>query len=470
VGVPTAVPRPAAVGWRVSVAAAVAVAGCVCAPVVGPGRPAMWAWPTLAAGIALTDLAAVRFGFGRHRYVFSLSAAAIGAALTLATGGWLVPAVTAGRLVALIVRRTPLPNILINAGTTVAATAAAVGVAEGAGGAVAGAVAGMAAFWLVTTGFRALAAARRMPWSDTPLGLLLGAGTAGIGVLGGWLAVHAPVGLVGLALPVVLLLLAYDAQAARAAETHLFAELVRGQDHAGGRSTDDSAAIVLAAAARLFRGDADLVAIGPDGPVRFTATPDGPVRRRSDPRAFDQPWVTAALGGGRVETGVADHRPVCIAVLGRPAGAAAVLRVQRPAGASPFGRREATLAGLLAGQAESWLSAAAATTAQAQAQAEAAAAADQARALGDLGAHTAPALGLLHESAARLARLASRPGGADQVNEIVDELHAVERAVASLLGAIVLAADAAGPVAHPGRAGSRRRDEWTSTGVLGGAG
>ena len=70
---------------------------------------------------------------------------------------------------------------------------------------------------------------------------------------------------------------------------------------------------------------------------------------------------------------------------------------------------------------------------------------------------------MLRESADRLARLAESAGGVD---DIVEELHLVERAVASLLGAVALAAEpdllqltqSAPPV--------RPESDWTTTGVL----
>ena len=78
---------------------------------------------------------------------------------------------------------------------------------------------------------------------------------------------------------------------------------------------------------------------------------------------------------------------------------------------------------------------------------------------------------MLRESATRLARLATTSSAQEAVTDIVDELHSVERAVASLLGAIALAVDpslrdlddddfdiAAAPV--------RRDEDWTTTGLL----
>ena len=96
-----------------------------------------------------------------------------------------------------------------------------------------------------------------------------------------------------------------------------------------------------------------------------------------------------------------------------------------------------------------------------------------AHALGELGAAAAPSLRVLRESAGRLSRLADTVDPAGGVDDIVEELHLVERAVASLLGALALAAEpdlggqdellaAAAPVARD-RASSA---DWTTTGVL----
>jgi hypothetical protein len=129
------------------------------------------------------------------------------------------------------------------------------------------------------------------------------------------------------------------------------------------------------------------------------------------------------------------------------------------------------LAEVLAQQAESWLSVAELAKSRDEAIAKAEAAEGAAAALGDLGAHTAPALVVLRESAQRLARLAELTGPAS-VGEIVDELYAVERAVASLLGAIALAADPElagmeGTVGAPEMPSAPRAvTDWTTTGVL----
>jgi hypothetical protein len=148
----------------------------------------------------------------------------------------------------------------------------------------------------------------------------------------------------------------------------------------------------------------------------------------------------------------------------------AVLIARRPEGSGGFGRREAALAGVLVGQAKSWLSVAELAASRDEAVARADAADEAARSLGNIGADTAPALGMLRESATRLARLATTSSAQEAVTDIVDELHSVERAVASLLGAIALAADPSlrdldddfDQMAAP----ARRDEDWTTTGLL----
>ena len=72
---------------------------------------------------------------------------------------------------------------------------------------------------------------------------------------------------------------------------------------------------------------------------------------------------------------------------------------------------------------------------------------------------------MLRESANRLARLAENDG---RVDDIIEELHLVERAVASLLGAVALAADPDLVSADEEGAPlpTRPTADWTTTGVL----
>jgi hypothetical protein len=466
-----------------ALAAVVAVAVSV---LQGWGGPPWWALPALAVVVAASEVAVVHLQFGRQRWTFSLTEGALGAAWVGATGSWSVAAVVAGVLVAQRVRRQPRLKLEYNVAQFAAATALGSAAASAVGGGVGGAVAGLAVFFVVNHGLVGVAVAlttsrRLLPLlaSSAPLSAVHTAGNSSIGLLAAYLAVSAPLGLLGLLVPLVLLWSSYDQQARRSAEARLFAELARGQEQAIGRSSDVSAQVVLTAAARLLGGaDVEMVLVAHDGPVRYTGDETGiPERHRVDPDAFDAAWVVRALSSPGVATGVEDGRPYVSAVVGPATSPLAVLVARRPPGSAVFGRREVMLAQVLVGQAESWLQVADLSQRTLEAQAQAAAveqaAGQTARALGDLGAAAAPSLRVLRESAERLARLADGAHGASGVDDIVEELHLVERAVASLLGALALAAepdlraetgDAEAPadLSRPARG-----SDWTTTGVLG---
>ena len=365
----------------------------------------------------------------------------------LAGGAWIVVGVAIGVAIAQRVRHQPRLKGEFNVAQFAAATAVGQAVAGGAGGGVAGACAGLAAFWAVNYSLIAVAVAvtssqplRLLVLSSAPLSALHAAGNSSIGLLAAYLATHAPFGLFGLLVPLALLWSSYDQQTRRAAEVRLFTELARGQECETGRSSDVSAQVVVTAAARLLGGaEVELVLLAADGPVRYVGDADGvPLRRRVSPDVFDEPWVMRTLGDRSVLSGREGTRPYVCAVLGDLDAPLAVLRAQRPAGGVAFDRHELRLAKVLVGQAEAWLSVAELAARSQAAATRAEAAGEAARALSDLGAATAPALLVLRESADRLARLARFAGGVD---DIVEELHLVELAVASLLGAIALAAE-----------------------------
>lgn len=447
----------------------VALALCL---LTGWGDVPWWAVPVLAAAVAVSEVAVVHLQFGRQRWTFSLTEGALGAALVAGTGAWTVVAVGLGVAVAQHVRHQPRLKQRFNVAQFMVATAAGQLVAGLLGGGISGACAGMAVFWLVNYLLVAVAVSltsqrsfRALVTSSAPLSALHTAGNTSIGLLAAHLAVHAPLGLLGLVVPLALLWTSYDQQTRRSAEARLFAELARGQERETGRSSDVSAQVVVTAAARLLGGaDVELVLLAADGPVRYVGDETGvPDRRRVGSDVFDEPWVLRALGERTVSLGRDGGRPYVSAVLGDPDAPLAVLRAQRGTEAASFDRNELRLAQVLVGQAEAWLSVAD-LAARNQAQAQRVGLADEAaRALSDLGAATAPALLVLRESADRLARLADSAGGLD---DIVEELHLVERAVASLLGAVALAAEPdllrAADSAPPVRAES----DWTTTGVL----
>jgi hypothetical protein len=448
----------------------------------GWGSPRWWAVPLLAIVVTISEIAVVHLQFGRQRWTFSLTEGAIAAAFAVAGGSWPMVAVAAGVLVAQSVRHQPRLKLEYNVAQFAAGTALGAAMSTALGSGISGACAGMGVFWLVNHGLVAVAVAvtTRRPiggflWDSAPLSAIHSAGNSSIGLLATWLAINQPVGLLGLLVPMGLLYTSYDQQTRRSAEARLFAELARGQEEATGRSVDTSAQVVLLAAARLFGGaDVEMVLLAEDGAVRYAGDEYGVrMRRRVDPAAFDEPWVLGVLGNRGVRTGVEDGRPYCSALIGEPDNPLAAIVARRVAGAAGFGRREAMLASVLVQQAQSWLSVAELTVERDEARDRVTSLDQTSRALGDLGAHTAPALVVLRESANRLARLASTPEGEDPVGDIVDELHAVERAVASLLGAIALAADTDladdvrnAAVSGPVGAATRGISDWTTTGTI----
>lgn len=456
------------------------LAGVAAAVVTGWGSVVWWAAPLLAVAVVVAEIAVVHLSFGRQRWTFSLTEGAIAAAFVYEAGAWTVASVVSGVFVAQLLRHQERLKVEFNVGQFAAGTALGAAFAHVVGGGIAGAIGGMGLFWLVNNLMVAWAMSLMsdqrlwsLLWASAPLAAVHSAGTSSIGLLAAWLAEHAPLGLLGLVVPLLLLWLSYDEQTARAAEARLFAELARLQERASGRSVDVSAQVVLTAAARLFGGaDVEMVLMTADGAAHYIGDETGVSRHRVDPSVLDSGWVIRALAGSTISTGVEDGRPFCSAVLGGGDAPLAVLIARRTVGSAGFGRREAMLAEVLSQQAESWLSVAELAKSRDEALAHAEAAEGAARALGDLGAHTAPALVVLRESANRLARLAETQGPAS-VGEIVDELYAVERAVASLLGAIALAADPEitsldahqAPAAEVSSS-SRAVTDWTTTGVL----
>jgi hypothetical protein len=463
---------------RVRAASAVLlVLAVVAAYGAGWGSPAWYALPALALAVSLSEVAVVTLQFGRQRWALSLTEGVIAAALVLCPGGWTAVAVALGVTLAQTALRRPGLKLRYNVAQFSLGTALAALVAVRLDAGVAGVCVALLVFWLfnhssvalviaLTTGARLSA----LGLTGIPMSLVHTAGNSSIGLLAAYLAVHAPLGLAGLIVPLALLWSSYEQQTRRSGEARLFAELARGQERATARSTDVSAQVVLTAAARLFgEADVEMVLLAAEGPVLWVGDADGTPRRlRVDPDAFDEPWVLRALGSRGVDSGVDEGRPWCSAVLGEPQAPLAVLIARRSAGAAPFGREETRLAQVLVVQAESWLSVSNLSEKHRTAAQQAAAADGAARALGDLGAATTPALTVLRDSAARLAQLAEASAAVD---DIVSELHLVERAVASLLGAIALAAE---PELQTGRTGvtpdqlvdGRRATDWTTTGVL----
>lgn len=470
--------RPTAAARRVHwAAAACIIVAAAFSSYAGWGRPAAYGIVALALAITCSEVATVYLSLGRQQWALSLTEAAVGAGLVFATGAWTVVAVALGVCGAQVYRHRPVLKLEYNVAQFAASAAAAAAGSRAIGGGVTGALVGMAAFWLVNnlavTGVIALTSAQRfrdIVISAGPLNALHSMGNTSIGLLAAWLTLHAPLGLLALVVPLGLLWVSYDQQTQQAFQARMFAELAAGQERVAGRSLDISARVVLTAATRLFGGDAEIILLDTDPPARFVGDEAGVTRSRAAGGCFDEPWVLRALGRRGLLTGVDACRPFCSGVLGDPDRPIAVLIIRRADGGPPFSRREAMLASVMFQQAQSWLSVAELSASRDEAVRYAEAAGEAARALGDLGAHTWPALASLRESANRLARLATRPEGTDPVHEIVEELHATERAVAALLGAI--AADPGlATAAHLADVPAQARpveDEWTTTGVLAG--
>jgi hypothetical protein len=467
---------------RLRAIALLLVAGSTVAVVkAGWGSGGWLGLPLLAIAVAISESALINVTVARQRVTFSLTEGVVGAAFLLAPGGWIVVAVVVGLVPSLIITKQSALKFQYNLAQYFVATAMAAVVVVHLKSGVSAAVVAMAVWWAANQVLSAVPLSimggeklLAMIVEDAPLHGVHAAGTTSIGLLAAWLLVHAPFGLLGLLVPALLLWMSFEEQTSKSAEARLFAELARGQEQAVTHSVEISARVVLTAAARVLGGaDVELVVLEHEGPAVYTGDESGLTKRRTDAAAFDLPWVLRALGARGVLTGSEGDRPFCSAVVGGVDHPLAVLIARRAAGSGSFGRREAALTGVLVGQARSWLSVAELAASRDEAVARADAADTAARSLGDFGAGTAPALGLLRESAGRLARLATAPAGHDAVTDIVDELHSVERAVASLLGAIALAADPSlrdleGFDALDGGAGpvARQDEDWTTTGLV----
>ena len=395
---------PAAAVHRVGLACfAAALAVCL---LTGWGDVPLWAPPLLAAVVAASEIAALHLKVGGPRWSFSLTEGALGAAFLVGAGAWSVLAVGLAVAVAQTVRHAPRLQRDFDVARYVLATALAQAVTGLVGQGVGAACAGMAVFWAVSCLLVALAVSRTssrpftsLVVSSAPVSALHTAGNASLGLLAAFLARDAPLGLLGLVMPLGLLWTSYDQQTRRSAEARLFAELARGQERETGRSHDVSAHVVVTAAARMLGGaDVELVVLAPDGPVCFVGDESGvPERRRVSADVFDEPWVLKALGERGVHLGRTAGRPYVSAVLGEGDRPLAVLRARRGPDAPSFDRKEQRLTEVLVGQAEAWLSVTELAARSQAATARAEVADDATRALAEVGAATAPSLVVLRE-------------------------------------------------------------------------
>ncbi|HEY6748048.1 MAG TPA: hypothetical protein VI357_20325 [Mycobacteriales bacterium] len=440
---------------------------------LGWGDAPWWATPTLAVALAATDVASARLVIGRHSAAFLMNDAVLAIALVLDPGGWIAVGATVGFALARA-RQASWSKLSFNMALEFFGVLCGVLVAQAAGGTVFAACLGLGTYVLVNALLVAIPITLTTPMTYlrvleklAPLGLIQGAGNLSIGVLAGWLLLNEPLGLLALVVPIGLLWWSYQQQSRRTSEAQLFAELAQGQQRLGG-SVDASAQVITIAAARLFgASQVEMLLRHPDGLLRYVGDESGVAARiRVDADALDGPWALRALAARGVLLGVDGDQPYCSAVLGDPERPQAVLIAHRPARAAQFTRAEAQLAGVLVAQAESWLSVAELSARRDEAVGRAEAYGAATRVLGDISQETVPALAVLRESAHRLSRLATRFEGPEAVDEIVAELYSVERAVASLLGAIALASDSAVDQLQiaDAAAPARTEAEWTTTG------
>jgi len=433
-------------------------------------------WPTSTVGVIALVLVApaaalggqldvdIDLGTGRRGWPFRTVDALLGMGLVLAPTLWWLALLVAGCAVGMLPGRLPRTAVARAGGKlalsgSVALLVLALESALGVPGPVAVPVMLLAAALsshLVTAVGVAWTLHRPLRATVRGGGLLLPLESAVTGMLGAlvgillWLSPAAGPLLVVL---VVLLLLTRSAQRRHEADLQMFAELVRGQEQAAGRSVDVSAEVVLGAAARLLGGaDCELLVRHPAGPVRFAGDEYG-VRERVPVAGgeFDQTWALEVLGAPTARTGSDRGRPYVAAAIGRVTPWA-LLIARRTQGAPAFGRTDRRRLRALTEQAQTWL-----------AVSELTGGADYVSGLpAGLTSTAEPALRTLRDASRRLSGLAQRWDSADPVSDVVTEMHACEHAVTELMGAVL------GRQVPPSRASHRliRPVEWTSTGVF----
>ncbi len=309
-----------------------------------------------------------------------------------------------------------------------------------------------------------------------PATLLTAAGNGAVGLLAGWLLLHAPLGLAGLVVPGLVVASAYEVQARRSAEARLFAALAAEQQQLAGRSVDQSVSVLMTVVARMLGGaDIELLLSGPEGLVRYCGDESGRgTRAATDLHALDAPWVRRLLASGGLFLDADDGRPCCAFFVGGEQSPRALAIARRPTGGASFSRRDTVVARALARQASAWLAPAT-----------------------DTGPDRDPRLEVVRDISRRILASPEPAESAEWSSLLLDEVHALERAVAALLGSApdgtipsqrdrraptdpALWADpldpsVEGPAQAPGlgpggtvaRPEPRRAaDEWTTTGYL----
>lgn len=407
----------------------------------------------LAAVVAAAELVVLPVRLGPSRWPASLTEGAVAACLLVGEGAWSVVAVGAGVAVAQTVRRCPRRKRELDLAVRLLSTACAAAVCAAAGGGLVGAVAGLVVFWSLTCLLLAVAVCTV---SSRPFGRLLQwavrrsalhtAGSAAVGLVAAWLALRAPVGLLGVAAGASVAWSACAATAWRRGEARLFAHLAQ----VPARTPDVSAQLLVTAAARLLRGaDVELVVVEGGLARHFTGDERGGAASSGDVVALDEPWVLEALRADGVRTTREGDRPTLTAALHRPGRAPAVLRAQRAAGAPDFGRQDVRDVGVLVARADAWLAAPVNGGG---------AAGDGTAGDGTAGDGAAGEAAVVRAQVA-LERLDALAAGGATTAQVAAVLHELERAVTALLGSAGL------PVAPVPQQRSGAA-EWTTTGAV----
>jgi hypothetical protein len=436
--------------------------------------------PVIALLLAVASLLDVSLPVGGGHWQMRGSDATGAALLVLCPGPglWLGAALAAGALMLgakLTGRRRwrsleyGVASALLQAGAASTVTAAlryggAMPVAAAVGGVLVAAFVrhAMAAAGVALTSRRPLFGLLR---SRVAVALFMALGNGAVGLLVGWLFVHGPLGLAGLAVPGLLVVGTYELQARRSAEARLFAALATEQQQLAGRSLEQSVAVLMTVTARLLGGaDIELLLSGPEGLVRYTGDESGVSgRMRSDPSAFDASWARQLLARGPVRVAIDEGRPSCAFSIGTGPTPRAVVVARRPLGVAGFQRRDVVVAHALARQAASWLTPPPL-----------------------LATPRDPRLEVVREITRRILRSPEPAADPEWSSRLLDEVHALERAVAALLGS---APDGTIPPQRDNRSDAREAaatgqsnphaesdadladepppgSEWTTTGLL----
>ena len=460
---------------RIATFASLLLIGSIAVDVVaGWGHAQWWLFGLMVVAVMASEAAEFRIVVGKQVWTLAFTEVLLGCAFVLAPGGWLAPACALAVGLLMVIQRDGRVKVLFNVAQFGFATSLAALVSHAFGGSIIGAALALLVFSaanqvlvLIVISLASGRSVRELMQLGRLVAVATSLGNASVGLLGGWLAGHAPIGLLGLLVPMWLVWHSYHLQVRQAAETKMFAELVAVQERVSGPSADTSSRVIVRAAQRLLDGEIELVLLTDEVPVRYWTDGDNLTCQR-EPERLSDPWVVEALGANGIVTGVADGAPYLLSRLGSATGPTAVLRAARPANSVNFERRDQMMATILFRQAESWLAMVELSDERDEAVARAEMSDAASRVIGDMGAETFPALVRLRESAVRLTRLANTATSREGVGDIVEELHAAERAVASLLGAIAMAADTqlAGDVIELPAGSSMGENDWTTTGTL----